>query len=132
MSSRGLALLGLGAGLIALVAAIGVASSDGPRLTLGRVDPWLVAFAVGLAVLLAVVPFAFHLKAAERVADRERRWEWALTAWGIVTLVLALLFVAIGLIAGFDPGGAGGSLAVVGCFECGLILAALVALVLGT
>lgn len=39
---------------------------------------------------------------------------------------------AIGLASGFDPGSAAGALAIVGCFECGLIIVSLLVLVLGT
>jgi hypothetical protein len=68
----------------------------------------------------------------ERVADPERRWEWALTAWGVVALVATVFFVFLGLASGFDAASAGGALAIVGCFESGLILTGLLVLVLGT
>ncbi len=132
MSQRGLALTALAAGIVAIGAAIGVAVTDGPHLTLDRIDAWLAAYAIGLGVFLGALPFAFHRKATERVADPERRWEWALTAWGAVALAAMVLFLFIGLASSFDAASAAGALAIVGCFECGLILAGLIALVLGT
>lgn len=132
MITRPVALTGLGGALLAAIGVVGVAAGSPPHLGLDRIDPWLIAFGVGLAVLFGALAFGFHDVASRRTEDAENRWERALGMWGAAAAAAAVLFALLGLAAGFDPASASGALAIVALFECLLIVAALVALVLGS
>jgi 4-hydroxybenzoate polyprenyltransferase len=130
--TRPVALTALGAAALTALGAAGVATGSGRRLGFDTVDPWLVVFALGLAVLFAAAAFGFHDVASRRTDDQENRWERALGMWGALTAAAAAGFVLLGLASGFDAATAAGAIAITGLFECALILGALIALVLGT
>ncbi len=132
MITRPVLLTGLGGALLAAIGAAGTAASSGTRLSFDGIDPWLIVFAVGLAVLFAAAAFGFHDRASARTVDPENRWERALSWWGLSIAAVATGFALVGATAGFDPATAAGALALVALFECVLIIVALVALVLGT
>ncbi|MFN8113862.1 MAG: hypothetical protein U0R51_11780 [Solirubrobacterales bacterium] len=132
MITRPVALTGLGAAAVTAIGVAGVAAGSGKRIGFDAVDPWLVVFAIGLAVLFGAAAFAFHDIASKRTEDPENRWERALSMWGLLTAAAAALFAILGASAGFDPSTAAGAIAIAGLFECVLILAALIALVLGS
>ena len=132
MITRAVALTGLGGGLLAALGAAAVAAGSEPHLDLDRIDPWLVVFAVGLAVLFGAVAFGLHDRASLRTEDPEKRWERALSLWGVVAAAAGLAFALIGASAGFDPATAAGAIAIAGLFESVLIVVALVVLVLGS
>jgi len=132
MDSR-FARLGLLAGvLIAAFGALGLATTDGPRLSLDSLDPWVVVYALGVLVTLGSVPFLLRDRHVARFPDRDEHWEPALTAWGGVSLVAALVFVLIGLAFGFESSSASGAIAIVGLAACGLVLAGLALLVISS
>ena len=132
MITRPVVLTATGGGLLAAIGAAAVAAGSEPHLGFDRIDPWLVAFAVGLAIVLGALAFGFHDRASARTPDPEKRWERALTGWGVLTAAAAVAFALLGATAGFDPATAAGAIALVGLFECALIIVGLVALVLGT
>jgi hypothetical protein len=122
----------LGGVLFAGLGALGVALSDGARLTLDSLDPWLVVYALGLLAALGALPFALHARFAARTEDRERRWELALTAWGGIALAGVAAFLLLGIAGGFGSADPTGALAVVGLAACGLVVAGLAVMLLST
>ena len=132
MNARAAWLTVLGGVLLAAFGALGVIASDGARLTLDSLDPWLVVYALGLFAALGALPFGLHERFAARTEDRERRWELALSAWGGVAALAGLGFLLLGLAAGFGSASASGALAVVGLVACGLVVAGLAVLLLST
>ncbi len=129
MRARILLRLGLAAVAVAAIAALAVAAGDRPHLSLGELDPWLVVFALATLVALAAAPYAIFDRHSE-IEDEAERWDRALTVWGGSALVVGLGFVAVGLIAGFDPASASGSIALVGAGACALVFGTLVLFVL--
>lgn len=132
MSSRGAGLVALAGALVAGLAALGVALSDGPHLGADALDPWLVVYALGLAVVLGVTPFALQAHRARRADYEALDWEPALIGWGAIASGGLLVFVGAGLLVGFEPESSSGALAIVGAGECGLVVVGLLALVLST
>ncbi len=132
MSSRGAGLVIGGGFLVAALGALGVALGDPPHLDFGGLDPWLVVYAIGLLAGLGAMPFPLHEHFTARTADRDRRWELALTAWGGIALTGLAGFVILGLAGGFSVASASGSLAIVGIAECGLVIGGLVTLIAST
>jgi hypothetical protein len=132
MTARSAALVALGGILIAALGAIGVAAGEGTRLSMSDLDPWLVVYAIGLLIALGAGPYGLHDRFGDRIEDRDARWDMALAVWGGVALVAGVAFVALGLIAGFDPASASGALALVGAGACGLVVGSLLVVVLGT
>ncbi len=124
-----LAFAGLG---VAAIGALGVATGEGTRLSLGDLDPWLVVYAVGLFIALGAAPYGLYDRYAARIEDRDARWDRALTVWGGFSLLGGLAFIAFGMLAGFDPATAEGSLAIVGAGACALVFGTLLAFVLTT
>ena len=132
MEARAAWLTVLAGVLVAALGALGVALSDGARLTLDSLDPWLVVYALGLFAALGALPFGLHARFSRRTEDRERRWELALTAWGGIALAGALGFLLLGLAGGFGSASATGALAVAGLAACLLVVGGLVVLFLST
>lgn len=130
MDARAARLITGGGALVAVLGAIGVASTDGPHLALDSLDPWLVVYALGVLVALGGAPFILHARFVARTEDRDKRWELALTAWGGVALLAAVGFLLVGLALGFASASASGAIAIVGLAACGLVLAGLALLVL--
>lgn len=132
MTARASLVVALGGALVAGVGAIGVGASDGVRLGLHDLDPWLVVYAIGLLVALGAAPYGLYDRAGAKTTDRDARWDLALSVWGGFALVAGLIFVALGLIAGFDPASASGALAIVGAGACALVVGVLLVFVLST
>lgn len=132
MITRPVALTALGAAAATVLGAAGVVGGSGRRLGFDTVDPWLIVFALGLAVLFGAAAFGFHDIASQQTGDPEKRWERALGMWGVLTAGATVGFVLLGVASGFDTATAAGAIAITGLFECVLILGALIALVLGT
>ena len=130
MSARSSLLIALAGTLVAALAAIGVASGEGTRLSFSEFDPWLVPYSIGLLVALGAAPYGLFDRYAESTADKDARWDRALTVWGGFALVAGLLFIGCGLLAGFAPATASGSLALVGTGACALVFGTLVMFVL--
>lgn len=132
MSVRGARLVILGGFLTAAFGALGVALGDPPHLDFGHLDPWLVAYAIGLLAAFGAMPFPLHERFGSRTEDRDVRWEMALTAWGGIALAGGVGFVILGIVGGFAPSSAAGSLAIVGIAECALVVGGLVTLIAST
>jgi hypothetical protein len=132
MTSRSAGLVVLGGVLVAALGAAGVALGDEPHLGFDDFDPWLIVFALGLLAALGALPFPLHARYAARTEDRDKRWELALTAWGGIAAVGAVGFVLLGVLAGFAPASASGSLAIVGAGACGLVIGGLGVLIVTT
>ena len=119
-SGRFAALLAVGGAAVAVLAAVLAKAAGQPYLEADGVNGWLVVFAAALMAALIAFPFGVEVRLRERYADRDKRWEVSLVAWG----ALAAVLLAAGLVAGFDTGTLGGAL--------GLILVIEAALVAGT
>jgi hypothetical protein len=119
-----LALVG-GSGLAAMSIPL-AAIAGGPYLSLGRLSPWLVAFAIGLFVALFAIPFALHTGLGGLLED-DARWERALLWWGAIALVVLAVALAPALATGFDGDSLAGSVGIVAAAESLLVLATLVA-----
>jgi len=132
VSARAAWLTVLGGVLLAGLGALGVALSDGPRLTFDSLDPWLVVYALGLFTALGAIPFGLHERFSARTEDPERRWELALSAWGGIAALAGVAFLLLGLAAGFGSTDASGALAVVGLVACGLVVGGLAVLLMST
>lgn len=130
MSGRPLGVATVGAAGLAALGLLGVLLSDGPYVSWGELNPWLVVWAVALLALLGLAPFALHNLVAGRTADTDRHWELAVLAWGAAALGGLLCFGVVALGAG--TGSALGALALVGLIECGLVVAAVALLMLTT
>ncbi len=132
MEDRAPRLTVLGGLLLAALGGLGVVLSDGARLALDSLDPWLLVYALGLLAALGALPFALHERFAARTEDSERRWELALTAWGGIALAGAIAFLLLGFAGGFGSADPTGALAVVGLVACALVVAGLAVLLLST
>jgi hypothetical protein len=102
------------------------ARAGGPYLSLHRLSPWLVVFAIGLFLALFATPFALHAGLGGLLED-DARWERALLWWGAVALAVLAAGLVVGLAAGFDGDSLAGSLAGVVVGEAVLVLATLTA-----
>lgn len=131
MSARSSLLVALGGILVAALGAIGVSTSGGTHLSFGDLDPWLVVYGIGLLVALGAGPYGLYERFTDAASDRDLRWDVALSIWGGIALVAGLAFVALGLLAGFAPADASGSLAIVGVGACALVIGTLLLFVLG-
>jgi uncharacterized membrane protein YkvI len=124
---------GAAAGLaLTLAGALGVLVGDGPYLRFSALSPWLVAYALGLIVLLALLPFAIHRRLAARGTDRDRRWELAVVAWGGLALAGLVAFGLVSVLQGFETGDPLGALALAGALLCGLVVGSILLLILTT
>lgn len=131
MSARSSLLVGLGGFLVAGLGAIGVSSSDGPRLGFDDLDPWLVIYALGVLTALGAGPYGLYDRAGISTTDPDARWDLALSVWGACALFAGAIFVGIGLMFGFDPAEASGALVVVGAGACALVVGVLLLFMLG-
>ncbi len=129
MRARNLLWAGLAGVAVAAIGAVGVAAGQEPHLSFSALDPWLVVFALGALVALGAAPYAIFDRHAG-IEDEDERWDRALTVWGGCALLAGLGFIALGLIGGFDPATASGSIALVGAGACALVFGTLVVFVL--
>lgn len=129
MRARNLLWAGLAGIAIAAIGAVGVVAGQEPHLSFGALDPWLVVFALGALVALGAAPYAIFDR-HEGIEDGDERWDRALAVWGGCALVAGLGFVAVGLVGGFAPSSASGSIALVGAGACALVFGTLVLFVL--
>jgi hypothetical protein len=132
VSGRALGVAAVGAAGLAALGLLGVVLSDGPYVSWGELNAWLVVWAVALFALLGLAPFALHRRMAERTTDHDRRWELAILAWGALALAGVLCFGAVAGGEGFGTGSAAGAIAVVGLAECALVVGAVALLMLTT
>ena len=100
-------LVGVAGAAIALVSLPLAAAAGAPYLSLADVNPFVVAFLVGVFTLLFAGPFVIERRLAGRVPDRDARWERALLIWGGICAVVLVLALVVGAAADFS----GGSLA---------------------
>ncbi|MGH2955271.1 MAG: hypothetical protein ACRDK9_14895 [Solirubrobacterales bacterium] len=115
--------LALGAGVA--VAAVPLAAATGPPyLSLDALNPFLVAYAIGLFVAMFATPFAIH-RGLGGLLEADARWERALLWWGAVSLVVLAIGALAGLPSGFDSDSLAGSLGLVTLIEALLVLATL-------
>lgn len=129
MRARNLLWAGLAGVVVAAIGAIGVAGGAQPHLSFSELDPWLVVFALGTLVALGAAPYAIFDRHSG-IEDEDERWDRALTVWGGCALLAGLGFIVVGLIGGFDPASAAGSIALVGAGACALVFGTLVVFVL--
>lgn len=112
---------GLGVAAVSIMlATIG----DGPYLSLDRLSPWLVTYAIGLFTALFASPFAIHRRLGG-LLEADARWERSLLWWGALASATLALALVVGLGAGFDSESLAGSLALVTAVESGLVLGTL-------
>jgi hypothetical protein len=102
------------------------ALAGGPYLSLDRLSPWLVVFAIGLFVAMFAIPFALHAGLG-RLLEDDARWERALLWWGAIALAVLAAGLVVGIAAGFAGDSLAGSLAAVVVAEAILVLATLIA-----
>lgn len=115
--------LALGAGVA--VAAIPLAGAAGPPyLSLGSLNPWLVAYAIGLFTAMFATPFAIH-RGLGGLLEADARWERALLWWGAISLVVLVVGALAGAPSGFDSDSLAGSLGLVTVVEAVLVLGTL-------
>ncbi len=117
---------------LTLAGLLGVLLGDGPYLRFSALSPWLVTYAVGLLLLLVVLPFALHRRLARRGTDRDRRWELAVVSWGGLALGALVSFGIVAVLRSFDTGDALGALAIVGLLLCGLVVGSILLLMMTT
>jgi hypothetical protein len=109
------------------VVAIPLAAVAGPPyLSVSRLSPWLVVFAIGLFTALFATPFVIHSRVAGALED-DLRWERALLWWGAICLIALGLGLLIGLPSGFASDSLAGSLGLATVVEAVLVLATLLA-----
>ena len=125
MSARASLQLAVAGLAMAAIGAIGVAGGEEPHLSLEDLDPWLVVYALGLMVALGAGPYGLFDRFRGRVEDKDARWDLALSVWGGIALAAGLVFVALGLVAGFAPASVSGALAVVGAGVCAIVVGCL-------
>jgi hypothetical protein len=114
---------GLGLAAIALILA---GATGGPYLTADSVNGWIVVFAVGAAVALGAVPFAFERRMRARIDDGDKRWERSMLIWAAVAA--PVLAAGIALASGGDWSGAtlAGAAGLILTIEAGLVAGAVV------
>ena len=132
MKQRALTLGAWAGAMLALIGALAVLVGDGPYLRLSSLSPWLMIFAIGVFGLLLFAPFAIHRLLAASSEDRDRRWELAVVAWGGLALALGGVFTVLALLEGFNTSSGLGALAVVGIFECALVVGAVLTMMLSS
>ena len=125
-AGRRAAICAAGGAAAALVAIPLAAATGPPYLSLGRLSPWVVVFAVGLFAALFATPFVIHSRLAGALED-DARWERALLWWGAVCLAALGIGLLIGLPSGFASDSLAGSLGLVAVVEALLVLATLLA-----
>jgi len=116
----------LAVGLGTAFVSVGLAAATGePYLTLERLNPWLVTYAIGLFAALFATPFAIQRGFGGLLED-DARWERALLYWGLVSLCVLGLGLLCGLPSGFASDSLPGSVGLVTVVEAVLVLATLV------
>lgn len=124
-SRERVAILSIVAGLAVSAASLALAAAgDAPYLSVDRLSPWLVSFAIGLFVALFATPFAIHGRIGGRL-EADARWERALLWWGAVAIVALLIGALVGLPSGFASDSLAGSGGLVVAVEAALVLATL-------
>lgn len=128
--ARALDLGAAASALLALIGAVGTLSAEGPYLSVPKgIETWLAVYALGLLGVLLFLPFALHRRIADSTADRDRRWELAVTAWGGVALAGGVIFAAV-LWLGPGPTEPLGALALTSLIACGLVVGSVLTLML--
>lgn len=123
-AERRWALLGV-AGAAAVAISLPLAAADGPPyLTLERISPWLVSYAIGLFAALFAAPFVIHARLAGAL-EADARWERALLWWGALALGMLALGAICGLAGDFSSASLAGSVGLVTVVEAILVLATL-------
>jgi hypothetical protein len=122
-------------GLLAGVAMAGsglilAAATGAPYLTAEAVNGWIVVFAVGVLVCLSAMPFAIERRMRAGVAERDRRWERALLAWGAIAVAILLAGFLLGISAGWSGSSLAGATGLLITIEAALVVATLVVLLL--
>ena len=126
-SARGPTLWLLGGLALALAALLLAAATGAPYLSFESINPWIVVFSIGLFAALFATPFVLRSVGGLAHGDGDQRWERALLLWGAVTVALLVVFIPIGLAAGFSSDSLFGSVALVVVGEAVLVLGTLVA-----
>lgn len=114
--------LALAGGGIAVVAVVLAGAKGAPYLEADGVNAWIVVFAAGLLAGFLAFPFGLEVRLRDRIADRDRRWEVTLVAWG----ALAAAALALSIAVGFDTGTLSGAAALIVAIEAGLVVATVV------
>lgn len=95
-----LVLIGIGVAAASLILA---ALKGAPYLNLDSLNPWLVVFAAGLFGAFGAIPFAINDRIVAADPERTEAWERAMLFWGLVTLPVFLLSIALVFAGGFSP-----------------------------
>ncbi len=111
--------LAVGGGATACVSLLMASAAGAPYLEADGVNAWIAVFAAGLLAALLAFPFGLEVRLRERIADRDRRWELTLVAWGS----LAAAALALSIAVGFDTGTLRGAVALIVAIEAGLVVA---------
>jgi hypothetical protein len=114
------------AGVALAAVAVPLAAAAGePYLSLERLSPWLVVYAIGLFTALLATPFALHRRIGGPL-EADARWERALLLWGAIAIGALAVGLLLGLPSGFASDSLAGSLGLVTCAEAALVLGTLV------
>lgn len=119
LSGRAAAAIAAGGGGVAVVSAALAAATGDPYLEGDGVNPWIVVFSAGLMAALIAFPFSCEVRLRGRYADRDKRWEVSLVAWGALSAVLLVAAFA----AGFDSATLGGALGLIVAIEAAIVAA---------
>ena len=107
------------------------AAAGSPYLSLDRISPWLVIYAIGLFAALFAAPFLIRDRLGGTI-EADARWERALLWWGAIALALLTVGVACGLAGDFASDSLAGSFGLVSAVEALLVLGTLVVWILSS
>jgi hypothetical protein len=110
---------------VAAVSILLAAAAGGPYLSLERLSPWLVTYAIGLFAALFAAPFLIRERLGGML-EADARWERALLLWGALALALLGVGLVCGLAGDFAADSLAGSFGLVSAVAAGLVLATLI------
>lgn len=124
IEGRTIALGAISAGLIALVSVPLAALAGSPYLSSGRVNGWIIVFALAFLCLLVAIPFVFEQRMRERRPDRDQRWERATVIWAAIAAAVLVLSFLLANGSGFSGSSLAGTIGLIGAIESGLVVLA--------
>lgn len=122
MPGRAIGLVALASALVSALSVLLAALAGGPYLSAGRVNGWIVIFALSFLVLLVAVPFALERSLRERQPDRDKRWERSVVVWGGLSAAVLALAWLLGSASGFSGSSLAGTIGLVTALEAVLVI----------